>query len=229
MCCDSRSVLPMAWVRLDVTSKLGAPRMTDFNNSTGVEPIGPLTSSHKRKNLHSFHSQAKETSSWGKHFWVFSMTTTANTHTPGNWQLGWKVFTFTFSSILQFTLITYTQIKLPRKAAGSECAGSHLRGDNYPFVNSKIAALRHQWTCALGAKDKPQRRGEGIISAASQKSLQKLLKSDGQHGDRGDSDWTYSHTMRTSGTRVWWTTHALNKLILGYLLSFWRDIHEGSW
>lgn len=63
MCWDSRPVLPMALVRLDGTSKLGAPRMTDFNNSTGVEPIGPLTSSHKRKNLHSFHSQAKETSS----------------------------------------------------------------------------------------------------------------------------------------------------------------------
>lgn len=67
MGCDSRSVLLIAWVRLDVMHNLRGLRMTDFNSSMGVEPIGPLTSSHKRKNLHSFQSQGKE----GKHFWVF--------------------------------------------------------------------------------------------------------------------------------------------------------------
>lgn len=74
------------------------------------------------------------------------------------------------------------------KAVANECAGSHLRGDKYLFVNSKIAAQRHQWTCALEAKDKPERREEGIMSAVSQKSQQKVLKSDGQHRDRGASD-----------------------------------------
>lgn len=72
------TVRSIAWVRLDVTHNLLGLRMTDFNNSAGVEPAGPLTSPHKRKNLHSFQPQAKETSSRGKHFWVFSTTTAAS-------------------------------------------------------------------------------------------------------------------------------------------------------
>lgn len=54
------------WVRLDYTctprGRTGSLGMTDFNNSTEVIAIGPLTPSHKRNNLLSFHSQAAETS-----------------------------------------------------------------------------------------------------------------------------------------------------------------------
>lgn len=113
------------WVRLDYTCTprggTGSLRMTDFNNSTEVAPRGPLTPSHKRKHLLSFHSQAAETSSRAKHFWVLSMTTRASKHAAADnfsskdrssffYSVGHKkqpeaepsFMSFTFSTILQF-------------------------------------------------------------------------------------------------------------------------------
>lgn len=152
------------WVRLDYTCTprggTSSLRMTDFNNSTEVAPRGPLTPSHKRKHLLSFHSQATETSSRAKHFRVFSMTTTACKHAgTDNFSskdhssfysardkkqadTGPSFMSFTFSAILQFRCTMYCArlIKLPHTATGGGSAGSRLCSNKYLFVNSKIAA-----------------------------------------------------------------------------------------
>lgn len=50
-------------------------------------------------------------------------------------------------------------VKLPHAATGDGFAGSPLDRNKFLSVDSKTAARRHQWTCALGANDNPERRG----------------------------------------------------------------------
>lgn len=77
-------------------------------------------------------------------------------------------------------------IKLPHPTTGGSFAGSLLRSNKYLFVNSKIAASRCQWTCALEANDNPERRGVWRMRVLSQESRHKSMKSDGQRRDGGD-------------------------------------------
>lgn len=151
------------WVRLDYTCTprggTSSLRMTDFNNSTEVAPIGPLTPSHKRKNLLSFHS--------GRRNILLSQTFLSLFHdnqseqTCWHWQLQqWRWLHFFFYSARHkkqaetgpifhvfhiqhhLTVQMYCSLLIKTSthtATGDGFAGSPLRSNKYLFVNSKIA------------------------------------------------------------------------------------------
>lgn len=177
---------------------------TFFNNSTEVEKIGPLTPSHKRKNLHTFHSQATETSSRAKHFWVFSMTTAVSKHTgtdklsskdQSNFFLQWRKQKQTETGPTFIHVQNHLTVFIP--IALKNTINTRIRVTDSLAAPSAATNLC-LWTVRLPLrgingrvlwKPKITRRGEGIMRALSQKSQTNLWRATVNRVGGGSVTW----------------------------------------